>query len=282
MNLIIEAGGTKSNLVFVDTGNIIALYPEPGLHLSRESIDGFEKRVQRWGEFQPEKIDTVFLFAAGKIDSKKENSFKEVFSKVMGVANIHIQSDLLAACYATAGNSTGLVGILGTGSNSCYYDGKSIIKNVSPGGFILGDEGSGSDIGKKLLIDYLRNNIPTEVKQALEDEYKLTEDLVIQNMYGGTIKEAVDFCSNMATFVISRLDNDYCHDICVSSIYTYLNLLKKNYPNMSNQLYLVGSVAFFLQDQLKTEAGKMNIDIIKIIQHPAKDLSIFLAGKYRL
>ena len=282
MNLIIEAGGTKSNLVFVDKGEITASYTEPGLHLSRESIEGFEKKVHRWSEFQSEKIKSVFLFAAGKIDPKKENSFKEIFSKVMDVIHIHIHSDLLAACYATAENNPGIVGILGTGSNSCYYDGKSIIKNVSSGGFILGDEGSGSDIGKKLLIDYLRNNVPSEIKQALEEEYKLTVDLVIQNMYGGTIKDAVDFCSSMATFVISRLENEYCHDICLHAIGSYLHLIKENYVGMSNQLYLVGSIAFHLESLIKTEAKKIDVEIINIIQHPVNNLSIFLAGKYKL
>lgn len=279
MNLIIEAGGTKSNLVFVNKGEIIASYKEPGLHLSRESVEDFEKKIARWAEFQNESIQSVFLFAAGKIDNKKENSFKEVIARIIGTTSIEIHSDLLAACYATAGNNAGIVGILGTGSNSCYYDGRVIVKNVSPGGFILGDEGSAADIGKTLLLDYLRLEIPGEIKNQLDGEFKISSDLINQNIYGGTIKDSASFCSSMASFVTSRLDNPYCMHVCTTAIEKYMLMLAKNYFSCSNHLYLVGSTAFYLKDILKSEAKKKNIEIIKITQHPVNDLALFLSGK---
>lgn len=288
MNLIIEAGGTKSNLVFVNKGETIASYTEPGLQLSRESLEDFEKKIVRWSEFHPltnaqdEKIQSVFLFAAGIIDYKKEKSLKEIITRIFNTTNIHFHSDLLAACYATAGNRTGIVGILGTGSNSCYYDGHSVVKNISPGGFILGDEGSASDIGKTLLLDYLRLEIPAEIKKQLEDELNLSANLIIQNIYCGTIKEAASFCSSMASFATSRLENSYCNTICTAVIENYLALLAKNYLSYSNQLYLAGSTAFSLKDILKAEAEKKNIEIVKITQYPVNDLALFLSAKHQL
>lgn len=279
MNLIIEAGGTKSNLVFVNKGEVVASYTEPGIQLSRETLEDFEKKAHRWSELQSEKIRSIYLFAAGKVDAKKENGLKEIISKSTGAENIHLHSDLLAACYATAGEKPGIVGILGTGSNSCFYNGKVIVNHVSPGGFILGDEGSGSDIGKRVLIDFLRNKIPSDIKLALENEYKLTADLIIQNMYGGTVKDAANFCSGMASFVTGQLNHHYCHQICLESIGAYLQLLKENYSTLSNQLYLVGSVAFHLKELIKTEAVKTGLEMITIIQHPVNELSLFLARR---
>lgn len=279
MHLIIEAGGTKSNLVFVEQGKIVASFTEPGVQLSRESLEDFEKKVHRWNELQSEKIQSIYLFAAGRVDEKKEKGLKDIIVQSMGVSNIHLHSDLLGACYATAGDKPGIVGILGTGSNSCYFDGNEIIKHVSPGGFILGDEGSGSHIGKRILIDYLRNQIPSDIRRALEDEYQLTADLIIQNMYGGTIKDAVNFCSSMAAFVTKRLENGYCHQICKEAVVAFLQLIKENYSGVSNRLYLAGSVAFYLQELIKGEAKNTGYELITIIQHPVNDLSLFLARR---
>ncbi len=282
MNLIIEAGGSKSNLVFLDQGRILSEFTEPALQLSRETLEDFEKKIHRWHEFQPGSMQSVFLFAAGKIDQKKEEAFKEILSRVLGVVHVHIHSDMLAACYAAAGNQAGIVGILGTGSNSCYYDGSSITKNISPGGFILGDEGGATDIGKMVLKDYLRDDIPLDIRKELETEWKISPNLVIQNIYGGSIRDAANFCSGIAPFASSRLNNDYCRGICRGAVDQYVQLIEKGYIGLSNQLYLVGSTAFYLKDLLVESCEKRNIELIKIIQHPVKDLSIFLAGKYHL
>src|SRR5687768_2416166 len=161
MNLIVEAGGTKTNLLFIETGEVVAAYEEIGLHVSREPIDELKKRLVIWNELGHGNLQSIYLFAAGKMDQKKEKEFVS-FAKSTLNASIQVHSDLLGACFATAGHQPGIVGILGTGSNSCYYNGKEIVKQVPPGGFILGDEGSGTQIGKKVLLDYLRNEVPAE------------------------------------------------------------------------------------------------------------------------
>jgi glucosamine kinase len=282
MNLIIEAGGTKSNLVYIDQGKTIASYTEPGLHLSRETEEDLGKKAIRWSEFHQGPIQSVFLFAAGKVAVAKEQRLKELLKNAFKADNVHIYSDLLAACYATAGSGPGIVGILGTGSNSCFYNGNEIEKQVSPGGFILGDEGSGTYLGKQILIHYLRDQVPGDIRQALEKEFGLSAELILQNIYGGNIKEAAAFCSSFAPFIISRLSHTYCMEICRQAVVAYLQLIEKNYLPYSNKLYLVGSVAFHLKDILQLEATERNIEIVKIIQHPIHDLSLFLSSRYQL
>ncbi len=279
MKLIIEAGGTKSNLAFIENGQIVGSFIEPGLQLTQETAEDFEKKVISWSELQQGQVESVFLFAAGKVNAAKERILVEILKKQFNTSKASLHSDLLAACYATAGNNAGIVGILGTGSNSCYYNGSQIEKNISPGGFILGDEGSGAHIGKQLLIDYLRSNLPANTQQQLNDEYSLTNQLIIQNVYGGTVRSAAIFCSSFASFVTSRLDTDYCRKICSQSVEQYLSIIEKNYLQYSNKLYLVGSIAFYLSDIIKEQASKKNIELITIIQHPIKDLSLFLSDR---
>jgi len=277
--MIIEAGGTKTNIVFTDSGKIIDSYTEDGFNLSRETKEEFEKRLIRWREFGKENPQSVHLFAAGKLNEPKHKEFIDLIQQILECKQANIYSDLLAACYATAGNNKGIVAILGTGSNSCYYNGKEIEKNISPGGFILGDEGSGAHIGKKILLAFLRNELPDQLRKQLEQEFHLTNELIIQNVYGGTVRSAALYFSSFATFVNSRLHDESCRNLCSSSIEEFLDLIEKNYLSHSNQLYLVGSVAYHLRDLIKIKAKQRNIEIIKLIQHPITELSLFLADK---
>jgi N-acetylglucosamine kinase-like BadF-type ATPase len=279
MNLIIEAGGTKSNLSFVENGEIKGLYTGPGIQLSSESAEDFEKKCMLWAEWHTGSVQTVYLFAAGKPDANKEQALQQILKKTFKATNVYLHSDLLAACYATAGNTPGIVGILGTGSNSCYYNGTEIETNLSPGGFILGDEGSGTYLGKQLLIDFLRRNIPTPLRQELISEFQLTDTLILQNVYGGTVKSAATFCSSFAPFIINRLNHGYCAQICQRGVDAYLQLIHENYTHLTREMYLVGSIAHYLKEMLIETARKKNIEIIKIIQHPITDLSLFLSGR---
>lgn len=277
MNLIVEAGGTKTNLLFIQTGQVIGTYEEQGMHVSRETTDDLKRRMTLWNEMGHGPLKNIHLFAAGKMDQKK---LKEIttFLKTHFNSTLEVYSDLLAACYATAGYQPGIVGILGTGSNSCYYDGKEIIKNVSPGGFILADEGSGTQIGKKVLLDYLRNEVPAEFKVILETKFNIFRDEITTKLYGGTIKEASAFCSLFTPLVIENIHLPYCKSVCVESIDAYLQLIEKNYLAYSNRLYLVGTVAHLLTPLIMERAKTKNIHLVKVIQYPIKDLSLFLAA----
>ncbi len=277
MNLIVEAGGTKTNLMFIHAGEIVATYEEVGLNISRESIDELKRRLVIWKELIEDNIESIYLFAAGKMDAKKE---KEIVSFVKShySTTLHLYSDLLGACYATAGRNPGVVGILGTGSNSCYYNGKEIVHQIPPGGFILGDEGSGTHIGKRVLIDYLRNDVPAEFKVLLENKFNIFKDEVTSRLYGGSIKDAASFCSLFTPLVIDNIHLPYCKMVCSQVIDQYLSLIEKNYLTYSNRLYLVGSIAFLLTPLIMERAKLKNIQLVKVIQHPIKDLSLFLAA----
>jgi glucosamine kinase len=277
MNLIVEAGGTKTNLLFLQTGEVVATYEEIGLQVSREPIEELKKRLVIWNELGHGQIQHLYLFAAGKMDSKKEKEFIS-FAKTTMNASVEIYSDLLGACFATAGHQPGIVGILGTGSNSCYYNGKEIVKQVSPGGFILGDEGSGTQIGKKVLVDYLRNEVPAEFKVLLEGKFNIFRDDITAQLYGGSIKDAAAFCSLFTPLVIDNIHLSYCKTVCTTAIDQYLTLIEKNYMSYSNRLYLVGSIAYLLTPLIMERAKTKNIQLVKVIQHPIKDLSLFLAA----
>jgi N-acetylglucosamine kinase-like BadF-type ATPase len=104
-------------------------------------------------------------------------------SRFFGNAEIHVNSDLLCAAHALCGHSPGIACILGTGSNSCYYDGNEIVCNVSPLGYVLGDEGSGNALGRKLLSDILKNQLPPTIRDLFFETYQTTTGEIIDNVY---------------------------------------------------------------------------------------------------
>jgi len=278
MKLIIEAGGTKSSLVYTRNRETLYSFTESGLNLTQENTEDFEKRILKWSSLVDEKVDEVYVFAAGDPGEPKKEQLLTILSAHFKTTKVSIQTDLLAACYATAGNNSGIVAILGTGSNSCYYDGKNIVKNVPPGGFILGDEGSGAYIGKQILIDYLRSKIPGELREQLQTEFQLTPAAVIQNVYGNTIRNAAMYCSSFLPFVIKNMSSAYCHHLASKAALDFMQFVKNNYGEQSTEIYLVGSAAYYMGDILHAQAKSLNIKIIKIIQHPIQDLCLFLAA----
>src|ERR1700749_4147109 len=129
-------------------------------------------------DIEKSEINEVNYYGAGCSNEEKREVVAEAMRAVFIKAKIYIGHDLLAAARALLGNTEGFAAILGTGTNTCLYDGKEVIQNIDSGAYILGDEGSGCYIGKKLLVDYLRGYMPPAVREHFWDTYKLTPDQV--------------------------------------------------------------------------------------------------------
>lgn len=278
MILVVEAGGTKTNLALVKDRKIVNQFTESGLQLARESVEEYERKVQRWLEIVTEPVSAVWVFVAGANTSHNSAKFKSIVEEKLACSEVHIESDMLGACWATAGNRAGIVGILGTGSNACFYNGIKIEQNFSPGGFILGDEGGATYLGKLFLKDYLRNKVPENLISHYKKEMGFTSHEVIQQLYGGTVNDAAQFCAQHGKFIIEKIDNQYSRQICSTALGDFVDNIVSPYLPFSSDLYLVGSVGFYLNEILISIAEKRNINLIKNIQHPINDLSLFLAN----
>ena len=200
--------GDKLEKRFFSTGVNALLMPEEKI---RET---FEKELAP--EVKDFSIDEVYYYGAGCLsDEICSNVSRSIAACVPGAKTISVNSDLLAAARALCGTEPGIACILGTGSNSCYYDGKEIKGNVSPLGYILGDEGSGAVLGKLLVGDVLKNQLPKALCEKFLKEYNLDRMAIIQKVY----KEpaANRFLASLSPFLIQNIEEPAIHRLVLNA-----------------------------------------------------------------
>jgi glucosamine kinase len=167
--------------------------------------------------------------------------------------------------------NSGFAAILGTGTNTCIYDGNRIVKNIDSLGFILGDEGSGGAIGKKLLSDYLRNNMPSDVYVLFFSKYNLAPEEIMHQIY--TRPMANRYCASFCKFISDHIENVYLQSVVVASFREFFENLVSKYENYRNVTFnSVGSVGHYFKNILVEVSNEFGMSVGRIISSPMEDL----------
>ena len=217
-------------------------------------------------------ITEVYYYGAGCLFENVCNNVRNAIKRNIPTAEkIDVESDLLAAARALCGDKPGIACILGTGSNSCYYDGKNIVDNVSPLGYILGDEGSGAVLGKLLVGDVLKNQLPKELCDKFMEQNKLTRQIIIENVYR---KPAANrFLASLSPFLIQNIDEPSVHRLVLNAFKAFFVRNIENYANYKEMpVSFVGSIACYYKDVLKEAADALYIKLGTIIKSPMEGL----------
>jgi N-acetylglucosamine kinase-like BadF-type ATPase len=187
-------------------------------------------------------------------------------------SKINVGHDLLAAARALLGNTEGFAAILGTGTNTCIYDGKDVASNIDSGAYILGDEGSGCYIGKKLLTDYIRGYMPEAVRKNFWDTFQLTPDDINERVY--TQPRANRFCASFSKFVYDNIVNiEYSRNIVRTSFEDFFRNLVTHYPDYQKYTFnCIGSVGYNFRNVLEEVATENGMTVGRIIRSPIDDL----------
>jgi N-acetylglucosamine kinase-like BadF-type ATPase len=199
---------------------------------------------------------------------------KAAFLEYFAEAEIEVGWDLLAAARALCGNEPGIACILGTGSNSCLYDGEKIIGNVANLGWILADEGSGTYIGKKFIFDYFRLNIPESLARQFHERFPWTREEVLEKAYQQEKPGA--FLASFMKFIFQHLKEPYCYNLVYrgfSDFYENIIMKYENYKNL--KVHFTGSVAFYFSDILRQVANDKGITVKNILEGPIAGLTLF-------
>jgi N-acetylglucosamine kinase-like BadF-type ATPase len=217
------------------------------------------------------KVSQVFFYAAGCSSEKNKNIINTPLSIFFENAIVEVEHDMLAAARATCFNERGMVAILGTGSNSCLYDGKKIIENVPALGFILGDYGSGADIGKTFLKSYLNNELPKDIEEAFNKQFNYTTSQILGKIYNKPLPNR--FLASFSLFVFQHITNPFINKMVESRFNLFFEKNICKYQNYKNQeLHFIGSVAFIYQDIIKKIATNHQLKINQIIKKPIEKL----------
>lgn len=275
MKLIADSGSTKTDWRLIINSEEVIGFQTEGLNPYFKTKDEI-LTVLKEDVFPNIKnlndIKEVHFYGAGCSSKEKNKILEEPFSKSFINASIHIQHDLLGASIALCGNNKGIAVILGTGSNSCIFDGNKIIEEQQSLGYILGDEGAGSNIGKQLLKDFLYQNIPVHLSELLKTEFSLSKELILENVYKQPLPNR--FLASFLKWVGEHIDHEaYLQNLVLDSFDSFFKTHLINYKNYKEHpINIVGSVGYFFKEYLHIIAFKYETKIGKIIKAPIDGL----------
>ena len=281
MILIADSGGSKTDWRLVLQDGKIEQASSPGFNPYYQPIEDLKKIVQEI--LLPkipknEKVKEIYFYGAGVSSEKNQLSIKTAFLEFFPQSQIEIGWDLLAAARALCGNEPGIACIMGTGSNSCLYDGKNIIDNVANLGWILADEGSGANIGRKFLVHYLRKKLPDNLAKQFHARFPLSREEFLEKVYQEEKPSA--FLASFARFIFQHLKEPYCYQLIYSSFAEFYenNVMKyENYQNL--KVHFTGSIAFYFSDILRQVANDKGITVKNILEGPIAGLTLYHTQK---
>jgi glucosamine kinase len=217
------------------------------------------------------QVDEVFYYGTGCSNPENVALIKRGLKKVLPKAKINVDHDLLGAAKGLCGDEKGIACILGTGSNSCFYNGKKVVKN-SPGlGFILGDEGSGTHLGKKVLQHYLYGTFDEELMDKFKAKYTETPSEMLDNVYKKELPNR--YLSSYASFLVENRGHYMVENIIEDSINDFFfNHIYKYRESWTLPINFVGSVAFGFKDVLKQMCNDYELKLGKVIKDPMDGL----------
>lgn len=275
MILIADSGGSKTDWRLVQRDGKIGQASAPGFNPYYQPIDDLKKNVKEILLPQiNDHVDKIFYYGAGASSLKNQMSIKSAFLEFFPEAEIEIGWDLLAAARALCGHEPGIACIMGTGSNSCFYDGEKIVENVANLGWILADEGSGAHIGKQFLIDYLRKRIPDTLARQFYERFPMNREEFLEHIYQKEKPSA--FLASFMKFIFQHLKEPYCYKLVYNSFSEFYenNVMKyENYKNV--KVHFTGSVAFYFSDVLRQVANDKGITVKNILEGPISGLTLY-------
>lgn len=274
MILIADGGSTKADWIAIDTNKeeafrvrTLGLNPAivPKEELSNRIVNMFQLMNIK------EEVTEIHFYGAGCGTPKPIQILKTILEGIFVNAKIFIAEDMLAAVYAASGKTPAMVCILGTGSNSCYFNGSEMEMLTASLGYILMDEASGNYFGKKLIIDYFYNKMPRKIAKSFEEEFDLDADQIKKNLYRETNPNM--YLASFAKFMFEFKEDKYIKRIIKKGFQEFFKCRILPYNKTAETpIYFIGSIAHYFRDILEKIAKKNNLVITDVIQRPIDNL----------
>ena len=271
MILIADSGSTKTDWCLVDNGVLVKQIFTKGTNPFFQTEDEISAEVSEnlLPYLDTAKVDAVWFYGAGCAFPEKNEIVRAAIARHLDVP-IEVGSDLLGAARGLCGSQPGIACILGTGSNSCFYDGKEIVSNVSPLGFILGDEGSGAVLGKMLVGDVLKNQLPEALKEEFLARYELTPAIILERVYKKPFPNR--FLASLSPFLVEHLDVPEIHTLVQNGFKAFFERNVKQYDYKQYPVHLIGSLAYYYRSVLQEAAEQTGVRLGTIKQSPMEGL----------
>ena len=274
MVAIVDSGSTKSDWVILDDFKKVFLKTETiGFNPNFINRELIAPEIQKNSNLISVKnsITKVFFYGSGCGVKKNCETIEEELTKVFGKAEIIVKEDLMAAAYAAYSGKPSIVCILGTGSNSCFFDGENLKIELPSLGFLIGDEGSGSAIGKQLVRRYFMKKLPSDLHTEFEASYQLTVEDALKNMYHTPRPNA--YLADFTKFVIERKDHPYFRDMVFEEMKSFFEYQVIPYEEAKDaEINFIGSIAYYYENILRSVATELNLNVGHVVQKPIESL----------
>jgi N-acetylglucosamine kinase-like BadF-type ATPase len=274
MIAIVDGGSTKCDWVVLDKFGKIFLKTEtigfnPNIIHPELIVPEIEKNQNLLTV--KDSMQKVFFYGSGCGVAENAAVVEKELQKVFRNAEITVKEDLTAAAYAAYNGKPAIVCILGTGSNSCYFDGTSVRRELPSLGFLIGDEGSGSAIGKHLLRRFFMKKLPRDLHDRFVERYQLTIEEALKNMYHNPRANA--YLADFNKFVVDHKSHPYFQNMVFDEMKNFLDYQVLPYEEANNaEINFIGSIAFYYEDILRAAAAELNLNVGKVVQKPIESL----------
>lgn len=298
MTLICDCGSTKAEWGVLNDGNVVKRFITNGFNPNFTDGETIKSIISEAKDVvDNEEVSRVFFYGSGCGSEANKIKVSMLFAMVFKINDIEVFPDTLGACHALFGNNPGIACILGTGSNACVYDGEKITETVASLGFMIGDEGSGCHIGKRIVHDYFLGLMPEDLRKKFDEKYHLDRETFLKRVYQG--EQPSRFLAEFAKFAAENIENEYIKIVVGDCFEGFLNSsfrLKRNEVKCNGEILglrelsdikenggfldklemtpigFVGSIAYVFQDILLQVLSNHHINCSKILKNPMDGL----------
>lgn len=278
MILIADSGSTKTEWCLVEKGRSVRQVITSGTNPYFQSHEEIDEEIKKalWPVIESYPVEAVYFYGAGCAFPEKNRVIAEVMQRYLPVP-VEVFSDLMGAARSLCGNEKGIACILGTGSNSCLYDGVEIIRHTPPLGYVLGDEGSGAVLGRQLVSDCLKRRLPDVLCEKFLTEYELTPEIILERVYKQPFPNR--FLASLSRFLLENITEQPIYNIVYDNFRSFLirNVLPyeahENYP-----IHCTGSIAYHYRKVLTASAISLHLTIGKVEKTPMPGLITYHVG----
>ncbi len=276
MILLADSGSTKTTWVLLDGSEPVKTITTAGLNPYFHTEDSVAAILESGllPEIFGKPLAEIHFYGAGCSTETKNDMLRNAIARFFPLAEINIYHDILGAARALLGKGEGIACILGTGCNACYYDGHDVASRVPSLGYMFGDEGAGSNIGKLFMEKYLKDKLPVDLRADFDRQYSFTLEQILDALYNKPYPNR--FLASFSEFIAPRRHHPFLKELVSSSFNAFFEEQVEKYPEHKTvPVSFVGSIAFYYQDILKEVANARNAGIGRILRSPMEGLIEF-------
>lgn len=268
MKLIADSGSTKTDWYLIKDKELLR-YDTQGYNPYYFTTEEVQKslKVELLDKIDAKAIQSVYFYGSGCANALTQKVIRDALKPSFVHASIHLGDDLLAAARATAGHEAGICCILGTGSNSCVYNGKEIEDKIPSLGYILGDEGAGAFLGRQIVTAYFYREMPLDLAVKMKEAYNMDKHIIISSLLDE--KNPNRILASYALFASEHQSHPFIQDLLHACFEAFVNRHILKYPKAQDlPVHFIGSIAFGFQEELKQVLEKHGLKLGKVFKSP--------------